>query len=265
MKKVNFKPNKSMIKKWIQTLIPPYDVFFFKGYTNIYEIDTNLISIDEYLDKFSDIKYINAYEHWNIKTAARYVYVDYNNNLLSNDNYKEYIYNQQIECCRGLILDDKTLLTNYLFNNLDYKQKENLVIQYAKGIDDWFGYTNNNIQTYIKKVANKFVEEDGCNCLAVALYGATNNNLWLKDWTNENRFINQLKELNYTKTNNNYCQDDIVVFKKKNKIFHACYCVDGNLFLNKSGQSRFNPIVLLPLQNIINDWKDCEYEILTRV
>ncbi len=265
MKKVNFKPSKALIKQWTQTLIPPYDVFFFKGYTNINEIDSNLISIDEYINEFSDIKYINAYEHWNVKTIAKYVYVDYNNNLLSNNKYKDYIYNQQIECCRGLILDNKTLLTNYLFNNLDYEQKEILVLKYAKEIDDWLGYLNTNIAPYIKKVANKFVEEDVCNCLAVTLYGATNNDLWLKDWTDENSFVNQLKELNYTKTNDNYYQDDIVVFKKNERIVHACYCVDGNLFLNKSGQSRFNPIVLLPLDSIIKDWQDCCYEILRRV
>ena len=33
LKKVYIKPNKSIIKHWINTLIPEYDVFFFKDIT----------------------------------------------------------------------------------------------------------------------------------------------------------------------------------------------------------------------------------------
>lgn len=273
LKKVYIKPNKSIIKHWINTLIPEYDVFFFKDITNIKEIDNNLISIDEYLKTFSNIKYINAYEHWNVKNTAKYVYVDYTNNVLSNESIRNYFYEQQIECERGLVLDDvnrnlnkyfykdKIILTNYLFANIDFKEKEEIVIQYAKSCDDWFGYVCCDMPMYIKKIANKFVNEDGCNCLSTTIYGATKDETVLFEWMNEECFLKRLVDLKYEKINDNYQTGDIIVFENDGKIIHACYCFCNELFLNKSGQSKFNPIVLLPFKNILNDWSNCKYFI----
>lgn len=261
IKRIEIKPSKTLLKYWVETLIPPCDVFFFQELTNIKEIDNNLITISNYIKTFSDIKYINAYEHWNVKRNAKYVYVDYKNNLLTNTSNIDYIYKQQIACCRGLILHDNTILTNWLFKNLNYKEKENLTIKYAKEIDDWFGYTSVEIPIYIKEVANKFVKEDGCNCLATAIFGATQDNKILSEWLNEDKFLKKLQELNYKKVEKLCQPNDIIIFKNKGKILHACYCVDDKLFLNKSGQSRFNPIVLLSFDDIKKDWNNCIIEV----
>jgi len=261
IKKIKIKPSKKLLKHWVETLIPPYDVFFFKELTIFDEINKDLITIKEYIKTFDDIRYINAYDHWDVKNNAKYVYIDYKNNLLSNLDVRDYIYKQQIKCCRGLILDGDKVLTNWLFNSLKYKDKEILTIKYAKEIDDWIGYDNGQMSKYIKNVANKFIKDDGCNCLAVSLYGATKDDNWLKDWTDENNFKSQLKKINYVKVNDDYNEDDIIVFKKDNQTIHACYCVDKELFLNKSGQSKFNPIVLLPFNDVKKDWNNCTIEI----
>ena len=264
IKKIKIKPSKTLLKHWVDTLIPPYDVFFFQTKTNIKEIDNKLITINNYIKNFSDIKYINSYEHWNVKLNSKFVYVDYKNDLLDNTNYKDFIFEQQIKCCRGLILQDNTILTNWLFKTLNYKEKEKLTIKYAQEIDDWIGY-NNKVPLYIKKVANKFVKDDGCNCLAVAIYGASNNAEILSQWIQEDDFIKKLKELKYKKVKDIFKSNDIIIFKNKQNILHACYCVDNKLFLNKSGQSRFNPIVLLPFNEIKKDWDNCEIEIYRKI
>lgn len=264
IEKIELKPSKILLKHWVKTLIPPYDVFFFQNRTNIKEIDENLIAINNYLKNFSDIKYINAYEHWAVKNNSKFVYVDYNNNLLVGSINRNYIYDQQIKCGRGLVLQDNTVLTNWLFNSLKYAEKERLTIQYAKEIDDWFGYKNNTVPYYIKKIANKFVKTDGCNCFAVTIFGVTANNKILLQWLQKTDFLQMLKTLNYKKVKGGYLPNDVVVFKNKLNIVHACYCVDGELFLNKSGQSKFNPIVLLPFNNIKKDWDNCEIEIFRK-
>lgn len=280
-KKVIIKPQKELIKEWVGSLIPPYDVFFFCDKTNINEIDDGLITMDEYLKKFSNIEYINAYEHWNVKIKAKYVYVDYDNSLLLNDNNRNFIYQQQVECGRGLVLEsenreneniklgmyqNKLILTNYLFNRLDYKHKEKLTIEYAKDIDDWYGYTTNDIPDYINQVANKFIAIDGCNCLSTTIYGASCDDDILLKWLDGKFFAKKLKELKYVKkSTKDFKSTDIIVFiDKQQNIIHACYCVNKDLFLNKSGQSRFNPIVLLPFEHIIKDWSDYEYYVFSK-
>lgn len=279
--KVSIKPNKKLIKDWVKNLIPFYDVFFFCDMTNINEIDNRLITMDEYIKNFSNIDYINAYEHWNVKIKAKYVYVDYDNSLLLNENNRNFIYQQQIKCGRGLVLDsenrdeklfkigmyqNKIILTNYLFNQLDYKHKEKLTIKYAKDIDDWYGYTTNDIPNYINQVANKFVECDGCNCLSTTIYGASCDDDILLKWLDGKFFAKKLKELKYLKkSTKDFKSTDIVVFMdKQQNVIHACYCVNKDLFLNKSGQSRFNPITLLPFEHIKNDWIDYEYYVFSK-
>jgi hypothetical protein len=78
---------------------------------------------------------------------------------------------------------------------------------------------------------------------------------------NEECFLKRLVDLKYEKINDNYQTGDIVVFENDGKIMHACYYFCNELFLNKSGQSKFNPIVLLPFKNILNDWSNCKYFI----
>ena len=217
IKKIEIKPDEEMLKHWVNTLIPPYDVFFFQELSNIDVIDKNLITTKKYIQTFSDITYINAYEHWNVKNNSKFVYIDYKNNLLSNENIRDYIYKQQIKCCRGLILQDKTIISNWLFNTLTYNNKKNLTIKYAKEIDDWYGYINEKIPSHIKKIANKFVKFDGCNCLSTTIYAVSKNNDILLQWMTENEFLIKLKELNYQKVEGTYRNNDVVVFKNKSK------------------------------------------------
>lgn len=280
MKKIFFKPTNKTIKIWVKSLIPPKDVFFFNDITGIDEIDKNLIGIDKYLQKYSSLEYINAYEHWNVKNKAKFCYVDDKNNFLSNDKIRNLTYGQQIDCERGLILDcdnkemfskfknafynNKIILSNYLFSNLTYKDKKELCVSYAKSIDDWYGYLTCKIPRHIKKIANKFVKKDGCNCLSTTIYGATKDKHILNKWLDDKEFECKLKKLNYKQVKTNVKSNDIIVFKQDKKIVHACYCVDGELFLNKSGQTKYNPIVLLPFENILNDWQDCKYYIFRK-
>lgn len=230
IKRIEIKPDEEMLKHWVDTLIPPYDVFFFQELSNIDVIDKNLITTKKYIQNFSDISYINAYEHWNVKNNSKFVYVDYKNNLLSNENNRNYIYKQQIKCCRGLILQDNTIITNWLFNTLTYNDKKNLTIKYAKEIDDWYGYINEKIPSHIKKIANKFVKVDGCNCLATTIYAVSKNNDILLQWMTENEFLIKLKELNYQKVEGTYRNNDVVVFKNKSKIIHAVIVLMKNCF-----------------------------------
>jgi hypothetical protein len=149
---------------------------------------------------------------------------------------------------------------------LDYKHKEKLTIEYAKDIDDWYGYTTNDIPNYINQVANKFVAIDGCNCLSTTIYGASCDDDILLKWLDVKFFAKKLKELKYVKkSTKDFKSTDIVVFiDKQQNVIHACYCVNKDLFLNKNGQSRFNPIALLPFEHIIKDWSDYEYYVFSK-
>lgn len=277
--KTLIQPEKKNIKYWIKSLIPQKDVWFFRNKPSF--ADCNILTIDKYLEQYDLINYNNAYCHWLIKKYAKYVIVDESNSWIVSLNQfdRDAVYREQIKCERGLIIeniqefenvnsltemmcDDKMILSNATFKNLSNDIKESIVINYAKEQDDWSTY---KLPKEIKSfsIANKFIDNDGCNCLATVLFAITKNKQYLQQWVNQDEFIRDLGE--YVEMCDGVFQyGDVVIFYDDNNIQHSCFALNDRLFLNKSGQSKFNPILVLTFEDIKNDWQTLKYKVLRK-
>ncbi len=263
------KPSKNNIKYWINTLVPQYDVFFFRLKPKFKNIE--IMTLSEYLFQYDNINYNNAYCHWLVKKQAKYVIVDKNNWFLQlNEEDQKKILLEQIHLERGLIIEDcnglssglekfktdnRLVITNYLLKSLKTKDQKELVYRYAKEQDDWLYEDIIFKDSKLNKIANKFINNEGTNCLAIVLYCITKNKKYLSSWVDRKEFEENL--LSYS----NVCDDnlengDIICFyDNDNNIQHACFNVAYGYCLNKSGQSKYNPIVTREIEDIKQDWE----------
>ncbi|OZV13252.1 hypothetical protein CIW83_05090 [Tissierella sp. P1] len=272
------KPSKYVIDNWILNLLPEYDIYFLKELPS--DLDLNLclpMPVNEYFDHpvYSQLEYVNAYELWRISNKANYAIIDFGNwfDDLSRANQKQVLLNQY-ELNRGLVVSldwfyiDNKLLENNLIKNkvvmnrnlwesLSYQDKERFIYHYAQDWEDWNCKTVSNeidMDIDLISIVNTFTIKEGINCLSTVLYCLTHQENILKQWVHEKTFLIALEQLGYKETRDNKIErNTVIVFKDDEKIIHAAYIVSEGLAINKSGQSKFNPIKLVDIDILIKE------------
>jgi hypothetical protein len=283
------KPSKYVIDNWILNLLPEYDIYFLKELPS--DLDLNLclpMPVNEYFDHpvYSQLEYVNAYELWRISNKANYAIIDFGNwfDDLSRANQKQVLLNQY-ELNRGLVVSldwfyiDNKLLENNLIKNkvvmnrnlwesLSYQDKERFIYHYAQDWEDWNCKTVSNeidMDIDLISIVNTFTIKEGINCLSTVLYCLTHQENILKQWVHEKTFLIALEQLGYKETRDNKIErNTVIVFKDDEKIIHAAYIVSEGLAINKSGQSKFNPIKLVDIDILIKEWNPLHYVIYRR-
>ncbi|MDU5080108.1 hypothetical protein [uncultured Tissierella sp.] len=283
------KPSKYVIDNWILNLLPEYDIYFLKELPS--DLDLNLclpMPVNEYFDHpvYSQLEYVNAYELWRISNKANYAIIDFSNwfDDLSRANQKQVLLNQY-ELNRGLVVSldwfyiDNKLLENNLIKNkvvmnrnlwesLSYQDKERFIYHYAQDWEDWNCKTVSNeidMDIDLISIVNTFTIKEGINCLSTVLYCLTHQENILKQWVHEKTFLIALEQLGYKETRDNKIErNTVIVFKDDEKIIHAAYIVSEGLAINKSGQSKFNPIKLVDIDILIKEWNPLDYVIYRR-
>ncbi|CAK7086264.1 hypothetical protein [Tissierella sp.] len=283
------KPSKYVIDNWILNLLPEYDIYFLKELPS--DLDLNLclpMPVNEYFDHpvYSQLEYVNAYELWRISNKANYAIIDFGNwfDDLSRANQKQVLLNQY-ELNRGLVVSldwfyiDNKLLENNLIKNkvvmnrnlwesLSYQDKERFIYHYAQDWEDWNCKTVSNeidMDIDLISIVNTFTIKEGINCLSTVLYCLTHQENILKQWVHEKTFLIALEQLGYKETRDNKIErNTVIVFKDDEKIIHAAYIVSESLAINKSGQSKFNPIKLVDIDILIKEWNPLDYVIYRR-
>ena len=283
------KPSKYVIDNWILNLLPEYDIYFLKELPS--DLDLNLclpMPVNEYFDHpvYSQLEYVNAYELWRISNKANYAIIDFSNwfDDLSRANQKQVLLNQY-ELNRGLVVSldwfyiDNKLLENNLIKNkvvmnrnlwecLSYQDKERFIYHYAQDWEDWNCKTVSNeidMDIDLISIVNTFTIKEGINCLSTVLYCLTHQENILKQWVHEKTFLIALEQLGYKETRDNKIErNTVIVFKDDEKIIHAAYIVSEGLAINKSGQSKFNPIKLVDIDILIKEWNPLHYVIYRR-
>lgn len=278
METISFKPQNKLLKKWIDIFMNLDDIYFFSEKPNIKLLENHIISYSEYESKYSDFEYLNLYENWNLKKKAKYALIDkegvisklstselesvIHEQVLINRGYTVSILKEDLldEVIKKFIDQDQIVLSHYLLQTLSSDKKKTLLLRYMQSIDDWWGYlVSSNLDNDLKKISNTFCEEHGTNCLAVTAYAITKNDCYLNKQVGEQEFIDILKKnLYYKIEDDNWKEKDIAVFLEDNRVVHACYCIKNHIFINKSGQNKLNPIVVLLMKDIVKDWPDCK-------
>ncbi len=119
--------------------------------------------------------------------------------------------------------------------------------------------------THIRNIANQFLHTEGVNCFALAVYGATQRESLLQRWVVTEDFLVELSDGGFVEQ----CSSDIIVgdiltFGTERGIIHAAYALGDDRFLNKNGQSMFNPVRIIDLATLHAEWPESDVKILRR-
>lgn len=287
--KIQIEPLQEQINTWIERHVPEKDLFFLKEQDLIvFKSDLEgaiVIPRKEFFghSSYNGIQWMNSYMYWTISKDVQYVIIAQANwiNTLPREQ-KESLLRIQHHMGRGLLFSlsyfSKTDALNkeYIFKEgdlegliirrdmwmkLPYSYKEEAIKAYAQEYDDWTSMKiSTNLPAHLKKYANTFSTEPGANCLAAVLYAISANPLqeeWIiHEWIHEETFTEGLKNKGYIPTAKEFTEGDIVAWvNEEETIQHAAYCIDGQMFFNKNGQTFYNPWKIVHWDELSKEWE----------
>ena len=243
---------------------------------------------------YNGIQWVNSYMYWTISKDAQYVLIaqpDWIETL--SQEKKETLLRIQHQIGRGLLfpityfLETGALNKEYVFKEADlegliirrdmwmklpYSYKEEAIKAYAQEYDSWTSIEiPTNLPAHLKKYANTFSTKPGANCLAAVLYAISVNTVkeeWMiHEWIHEETFTLGLKSEGYRPTAKEFAEGDVVAWVDEEKVIqHAAYCIDGQIFFNKNGQTFFNPWKIVHWDELSKEWEryaPCVYRKLS--
>ncbi|KPL60999.1 hypothetical protein [Rossellomorea vietnamensis] len=283
--KRKFQPTPDAIKEWIKAYVPDKDLFFLP--------ENNLASFKEYLSNvlvvpheefknhstYKQIQLANSYEYWNLSKEVKYVLVTppgWVNHLPVEK--KDDLFHIQVEVGRGLIhpISDFTGDASFLHNNVVevngekylvlhkamwedpyYTSKEEIITDIAQQWEDWTCYhVPPQTPQHLLPFANTFPSRAGSNCLSATLFAITKQEWIIHEWVHPQTFLQSLKNEDYHLI---FPEDmragDVLTWENADGIIqHASYCIDGQFFFNKRGQTFFNAWSILHYDDLKEDW-----------
>lgn len=267
---IKIKPTEKTIETWIESFYPTYDMYVFDAYPNFINKEHCIIMPkDDFFEHsvYNTLKMNNSYHFWAISDRASYVIVAdqgwFDSQTLKQQNE---ITKNQVTLNRGLLIsiddlketpskyihEDKIVLSKALFESLDHQTKKDIIIKIAQDFDEWESYIKpDHLSDHIDQIVNTFVEKEGINCFSTTLYAITNNAFIFNQWVWSNTFLGYLKQLKYQKVESvDVNEGDVVVVNYQKQPIHAAYALTKNLLLNKNGQTAYNPIKIVDLKYI---------------
>ncbi|MBW0765502.1 hypothetical protein [Mammaliicoccus fleurettii] len=248
-------PSNQTLEFWSQNYFTDFDLFFVNNipFKNKH---ASITSKDSFKESSSfDIKTNNLYEFWNLN--------DYNYVIQSTKGWFE-----QLECeIQEYIIKEQCRVNNPLFFKTNlitlnswYQLSKPFKVQFFN--DRIEEYQDNvvplhlkvTLPDYLNSIVNTFPLHQGSNCLSTVLYAITEDLDILDQWIKEDSFLNTLNILGYTKSSEPSKKGDIIVYSNNKSIIHASYQVEDELFINKNGQTIFNPYKLITIADLEKNW-----------
>ena len=283
--KRKLQPTSDTIKEWINTYVPDKDLFFLP--------DTNFTSFKEYIDNalvipheefknhssYKQVQFANSYEYWNLSKDVAYVLVappGWVNHLPAEKKIE--LFHIQVEVGRGLIhpisdfsgdissLRDNVVkvkgegyvvLHKAMWEELSFRCKEDLITEIAQEWEEWACYdVPAQTPQYLRTYANTFPSRAGSNCLSATLFAFTQQEWIAHEWVHPQTFLQRLALEDYhVIPSQGLRADDVVTWENADGIIqHASYCIDGQFFFNKRGQTFFNAWSIVHLDDLKGDW-----------
>lgn len=282
---INIQPSNEQIEQWIRSYVPEKDFYFLKEEDLSYFADelksVLVIPREEFHNHstYSQIHLVNSYEYWNISREAGYVVVshsDWTSGLTPEK--KRILFTTQVKMNRGLILpisafnnpnaipvdnivEDQNgnflVVLHYdMWGNLPFNIKEQAIVSYAREWDSWnCSDIPEQTPSHIKKFANIFPIEAGCNCLSSVLFAITEQEWIIKEWVHPQTFLKGLENANYHITQDSMSDGDVITWEDEaGNIQHASYYLGNHLFFNKNGQTYFNPWRIVDWDELREKW-----------
>ena len=283
--KTKLQPTNDTISEWIKTYVPNKDLFFLPG--------TNFASFKEHIrdvlviphkefknhSSYKQVQLANSYEYWNLSKDVAYVLVTppgWVNHLPAEKKIE--LFHIQVAVGRGLIhpISNFSGDTSSLHNNvvemkgeeyavfhkvmweeLSYRCKKELITDIAQDWEEWTCYDVPTLAPpHLLPFANTFPSRAGSNCLSATLFAITQQEWIVHEWVHPQTFLLRLELEDYhVIPDQDLRAGDVVTWENEDGIIqHASYCIDGQFFFNKRGQTFFNAWSIVHLDDLKEDW-----------
>lgn len=286
--KVQIEPRGEQLVTWIEKHVSEKDLFFLRE-EDLKEFEgvllgTLVIPRDELqYSSYNQIQWVNSYTYWKVPREFQFVIVAQPNWVTNLEpEYKKALFRIQCEAKRGLVFplayfpetsaipNDHILTRNdmeivviqkEMWIELPYAYQEAAIIAYAQEFDSWTAEEiPAELPAHLKEYANTFSTKPGANCLAATLYAVSaqpERQAWIvNEWVFQKTFVVGLKSAGYLRSIDKFEEGDVVVWVNENDVIqHAAYCIDGNLFFNKNGQTFFNPWKIVSWDELNQEWE----------
>ena len=279
---MNLSPTQKDIDYWVETFLPPKDIYYLDG---VYIPDrlegTELLPPEGLLAhlEYGSMAYTNAYEYWKMDPGlVKQILVappDWFVALPMPE--RAMLFRQQVQLKRGLVfgldvlhghafrkmiqhagVDGKLVLNHYLWNRLELNLKQQTTERVAKY---WESFDcepcPEDAPDWVTDRANSFLHIEGANGFGAALFAASGDASWLEKWVWQEEFLGSLASLGYQEAGHSEpLPGDVTVFyDESRREVHACYQLSNGLVLNKSGQSKYQALKVVPYVQVLEDWK----------
>ena len=281
------RPDQGTLQQWAEKMVPARDVWYWDD--SLADIDISgqkLLDRREYLDHptYSGIEYVNAYCHWCIPAKVQMVLVSDPEwiRLLTVDDRKRVLAGQ-VELDRGLIfprthfdsvpeallphgVGEKIVISRAAWMSLEKADQYTALKREALLWDDGDCLpVPNAVPEHIKLVANSYGDTHGANCLSTTAFCISGDEPIRLQWIFQPAFIEILDEHGFRPSDDKTPSDgDAVAFSSDTTVVHAAYCVADNRFVNKNGQSMFNPVRIVNRATLDADWSDRDVTVYRR-
>lgn len=286
---ITIRPTQQQIDHWMEKYIPEKDIFFIQS-SDMASFENELSGTlifprNEFFkhSSYNGIQMVNSYMYWNASKNVDYVIVSHPGWIASLPRHKrEALFKLQVELGRGLtgplsLLADDGLFPEDYVVEIDGERygilqrmmwlalppafKEEIISRTARLYDELLSkQAPVGLPAHLHKYANSFSTEPGANCLAATLYAISSHpeeEEWIiHEWVHDETFAQKLKQAAYFKVDDSAKAGDVVAWvNEEGTIQHAAYCIDGQLFFNKNGQTFFNPWKIVDWNVLKEEWK----------
>lgn len=286
---ITIKPTQQQLDHWIEKYIPEKDLFFLRtNDLSLFKNDlqgTLVFPRAEFFNhsSYNGIQMVNSYMYWMISKEAELVIVAQPEwiNSLSGET-RNTLFRLQHELGRGLVGPLSLLpendsfpkdyilemngerfgvLQRAMWMEMPFPTKEEIIRQTAQQYDAWTSIqAPASTPAQLAKFANTFSTDPGANCLAATLFAISSEHEleeWIiHEWIHGDTFMQKMTQASYTRIDDRFAAGDAVVWVDENdNVQHASYCIEGQLFFNKNGQTFFNPWKIVDWTELEEEWK----------
>lgn len=276
---VRVQPTRETLRHWADHLLPDLDVWFWDdGKPGIDLTACLVMPRADYLQHptFRDIRYVNAYLHWQMPAEVTHMIVSgpaWIMGVAASDRQR--VLEKQVDLRRGLVyprthfdtlpeslqahaVNDHVVLCHAAWEQVPDPIRRQVLLREQQSWDDAECFElPDDVPDHVRTVANTFGMHEGTNCLATTAYCVTGE-MWMRDlWMHQPAFRDLIDRHGYRPMPGVVPNaGDVVTFEADGDIVHAAYCVEPDRFLNKNGQSRFNPTRVVDWAMLDADWTD---------
>jgi len=272
-------PAPEILQSWADDLVPEHDVWYWDERLATLDLATCVvIPRADYLahPTFQDIRFVNAYLHWQMPPEVAHLIVSgpaWISHLTGTDRQR--VLRKQVTLRRGLVfphthfdslshelqeyaIDDHVVLCHAAWEAVPDQLRRQFLRREQLVWDDVDCLPiPDNSPEHIRAIANTFSPHEGANCLATTAYCITGEDWMCRLWMFQSEFRMLIAQHGYRPVSTEILEaGDLVTFETDGVIVHAAYCVGHDRFLNKNGQSRFNPIRIIDWSRLNADWHE---------